>query len=65
MNLLRLQLAASVILAGIARIKSGQAHDGLRLIGRGAACLTGLLADVEASEIGIAADNLRQKAGAA
>lgn len=50
MDLLRLQLGLSAITEGIAKAKSGQAHDGLRLIEKGAACLKGLLSDVEAKE---------------
>lgn len=50
MNLARLQLSASVIRDGLARAKSGQTDDGLRLIEKGLACLLGLLSDVEAQE---------------
>jgi hypothetical protein len=50
MNLLRLQLAASAIRDGLAKVKIGQTESGMFLIEKGLTCLLGLLAEVEAAE---------------
>jgi len=50
MDLLRLQLAASAIRDGLAKVKSGQTESGMFLIEKGLTCLQGLLADVEAKQ---------------
>lgn len=64
---LNLALALSAIREGEKIAASGQVNAGLRLVGYGADYLQSFLPQIDprlASEIGIAADNLRQKAEA-
>lgn len=64
---LNLALTLTLIREGEKLIASGQTEAGLRVIGFGADYLQSFLPPPEpriASELGIAADNLRRKAGA-
>lgn len=64
---LSLRIALTAIREGHDIIRSGQTEPGLRLIAHGADYLQTFLPTPEpriASELGIAADNLKKKAGA-